>query len=138
MPLLLKSGGFFLKAAKTPFLGPKSLRETGIPMIKVEATAIQAIRSFFGEKGFHRPLRIALQSSGCCDPSLGLSVDDIRESDLTQELDGLTFVISPETYALVGEVTIFFLDEGGRKGFVLTSRNPVSEWDGFAVTSIRI
>ena len=107
-------------------------------MVRLGATASQAIRSFLAERGFQRPLCIELQSSGCCDPSLGLSVDDIRASDLTQEVDGVTFVMSPETYALVGEVTISFSDEIGRRGFILTSGKPVSEWDGFAVTSIRI
>jgi Fe-S cluster assembly iron-binding protein IscA len=134
----LKSGGFFLQAAEILFLCPESIQKVAIPMVNVEASAIQAIRSFLAEKGFQRPLRIALQSSGCCDPFLGLSVDDIREADLTQEVDGLTFVITPATYELVGEVTISFLEEIGRKGFVLTSRKPVSEWDGFAVSTIRI
>jgi Fe-S cluster assembly iron-binding protein IscA len=114
------------------------MKEDAIPMVKLEATARQAIRAFLSEKGFQRPLRIDLQSSGCCDPSLCLSVDDIRESDLIQEVDGLTFVIGPETHELVGEVTISFSDDTGRKGFVLTSRKPVSEWDGFAVSVIRI
>jgi Fe-S cluster assembly iron-binding protein IscA len=107
-------------------------------MVKLEATASQAIRSFLAEKGCQRTLRIDLQSSGCCDPSLCLCVDDIRESDLTREVDGLTLVISPEIHELVGEVTISLADDTGRKGFVLTSRKPVSEWDGFAVSVIRI
>jgi Fe-S cluster assembly iron-binding protein IscA len=65
-------------------------------------------------------------------------VDTAHESDLVEEVDGLTFVISPETYDLVGEVTISYRDEAGRKGFVLTSSRPVSEWDGFATCSIRM
>jgi len=134
----LKSGGISPQAVETLYLRRKRIREDAILMVKVEATASQAIRSFLAENGFQRPLRIDLQSSGCCDPSLYLSVDDIREADLTQEVDGLTLVISPETHELVGEVTIAFSDEIGRKGFVLTSRKPVSEWDGFAGSTIRI
>lgn len=134
----MKSGGISPQAVETLYLRRKRIREDAILMVKVEATASQAIRSFLAENGFQRPLRIDLQSSGCCDPSLYLSVDDIREADLTQEVDGLTLVISPETHELVGEVTIAFSDEIGRKGFVLTSRKPVSEWDGFAVSTIRI
>lgn len=60
------------------------------------------------------------------------------ETDLKLELDGLTLVINPETYQLVGEVTISYVDEMGRKGFVLTSSKPVGEWDGFGITDIKI
>jgi Fe-S cluster assembly iron-binding protein IscA len=84
-----------------------------------------------------RPLRIDLQASGCCDPSLGLRVDIVRESDLIQEIDGLVFVIGPEIYRLAGEVTISYVDDRHRKGFVITSSKPVTEWDGFSVSSIR-
>lgn len=107
------------------------------PMVTLEPGAGQAMKSLLAEKGFQRPIRIELQFSGCCDPALGLSVDTIRESDLIQELDGLTFVISPETHQLVGDVTISCVEEIGRKGFVLTSSKPVSEWDGFGVITIR-
>ena len=107
-------------------------------MVKLEAGAGRAIRSFFAEKGIQGPLRIHLQSSGCCDSSLGLSVDRIRESDLIQEVDGLTFMISPETYRLAGEVAISYRDEIGEEGFILTSEKPVSEWEGFGVSAIRI
>jgi iron-sulfur cluster assembly protein len=107
-------------------------------MVNLEKRAIQAIKAFFAEKGLHGPLRIHLQSTGCCDPSLCLSVDHIQESDLIQEVDGLTFIISSETREVVGEVTISYMDEIGRQGFVITSSKPVSEWEGFGVSTIRI
>ena len=107
-------------------------------MVKLEASASQAIRSFLAEKGIQGPLRIDLQSSGCCDPSLCLSLNNIREPDLIQEVEGLTLIMSPEIYQLVGEVTISYVDEIGRKGFLLTSERPISEWDGFGVSIIRI
>jgi Fe-S cluster assembly iron-binding protein IscA len=69
---------------------------------------------------------------------LGLSVNNIRESDLTQEVDGLTFVISSEVHQLVGNVTISYIDEIGRKGFILTSDKPLSEWDGLGVCAVGI
>ena len=106
-----------------------------MPLVTLEPGVGQAIRSSLAEAGVHGPVRIEIQSSGCCDPSLGLIVDTIRESDLVEEVDGLTFVISPETHELVGEVRISCTDEEGRKGFVLTSSKPLSEWDGFATRS---
>lgn len=112
--------------------------ERTIFRVKLDANAGQAIKSFHAEKGVQRPLRIHLRFTGCCDPSLGLSVDSIRESDLIEEVDGLTFVISPEVYQLIGNVTISYTDETGRKGFILTPDKPVSEWDSLGVCNIGI
>jgi len=107
-------------------------------LVTLEPDAGQAIKSLLSEKGIRGPVRIEIQSTGCCDSSLELIVDTVRESDLVEELDGLTFVISPETHELVGEVRISYTDDAGRKGFILTSSNPLSEWDGFATRSIRM
>ena len=57
---------------------------------------------------------------------------------MIQVINGLTFIIDPEAYQLVGEVTITYVDEIGRKGFVLSSTKPISEWEGFSVTNIKI
>jgi Fe-S cluster assembly iron-binding protein IscA len=113
-------------------------RKKVTPIITLTRDAVEAIKLFLSEIGYRRPLRIDLQNSGCCDPSLCLRLDNIRESDLIQEVDELTFVISPENNRLVGEVTIAYCDEADRKGFVITSKNPISEWDGFGVSDIKI
>ncbi len=107
-------------------------------MVKLETGAAQAIKSFLAQKGLQKPLRIHLQSNGCCDPALVLSLDTIDETDEIEEVNGLTFAISPETHRLVGTVTISCGEAFGQKGFVLTSSKPVSEWDGFGVNLIRI
>jgi Fe-S cluster assembly iron-binding protein IscA len=66
-----------------------------------------------------------------------MRVDAIRESDLVYEINGLTFVISPETFQLVGNIRISYRDTTDKKGFMITSEKPVSEWDGFGVSDIR-
>jgi Fe-S cluster assembly iron-binding protein IscA len=109
-----------------------------IPIIKLEPGVSQVIKSFMADKGIRQPIRIDLRSSGCCDASLYLCMDDILDTDLTVELEGLTFVINPDTYQLVGEVTISYVDEMGGKGFVLSSSKPVGEWDGFGASEIKI
>jgi Fe-S cluster assembly iron-binding protein IscA len=106
-------------------------------MIKLEANAVQVIKTSLAERGCRLPIRIQLQSNGCCDPILSLRVDKIRESDLIQEIDGLTFVIGYEIYQLLGDVTVFYKDEPAGKGFVITSAKPISEWEGFAVSTIQ-
>ena len=104
----------------------------------MEPGVSQFIKAFLADKGIQQPVRIELNFSGCCDASICLRTDTILEADLTLELDGLTFVINPETYQLLGEVTISYVDDKGKKGFVLTSSKPVSEWDGFGVSDIKI
>jgi len=107
-------------------------------IVTLDTNASHAVKSALAEKGVQGPIRIEIHFTGCCDPSLGLIVDTVRESDLVEQLDGLTFVISPETHQLVGEVRISYTDDAGRKGFALTSSKPLSEWDGFATCSIRM
>jgi Fe-S cluster assembly iron-binding protein IscA len=107
-------------------------------LVTLEPAASQAVRSALAEKGVEGPIRIEIQSSGCCDPTLVLTIDKVRGSDLVEELDGITFVVSPETHELVGEVRIAYASDAGRRGFVLTSSKPLSEWEGFTVQSIRM
>ena len=107
-------------------------------MIHLNPGAGEAIRSFFNRMGKNRALRIELHSTGCCDASLGLLIDDARQNDLLQETEGITFLTSPDMAAMAGDITISYVDEPGRKGFVLTSSKPINEWDGFGMTEIRV
>jgi Fe-S cluster assembly iron-binding protein IscA len=95
------------------------------------------IRSILTDKEIQHPIRIDLQFSGCCDASLGLRVDSALATDLTQVIDGLEFIIDADAYQLVGEVTITYVDEIGKKGFILTSEKPISEWEGLCATDIK-
>jgi Fe-S cluster assembly iron-binding protein IscA len=104
----------------------------------LEPGVSQVIKSLLADKNIRQPVRIELNFSGCCDASLCLRADTMSETDLKLESDGLTFVINPETYQLVGEVTISYVGEMDRKGFVLTSSKPVGEWDGFGVSDLKI
>ena len=107
-------------------------------MIKLEQGVSRIISLFINEKNIRRPLRIDLNFSGCCDASLCLCADDVREKDLILEVEGLNFVMSSEIHELAGEVTISYMDEAGRKGFVIKSNKPVGEWEGFGVCDIKI
>jgi len=82
-------------------------------------------------------IRIDLRFNGCCDASLGLCADTASENDLSEQLDGLTFIIDRETYQLTGDITISYVSQEGGQGYVITSNKPVSEWEGFAVTDIK-
>lgn len=111
--------------------------EDTMSLIHLESGAGEAIRLSLAAKESNRPIRIELHSTGCCDASLGLCLDEVREADLIYESDGLQFVMSPEIHQLAGDVTIACVDDQDKVGFVIRSAKPVSEWDGFGVCHIR-
>lgn len=106
--------------------------------VRIEGTALQSIKDFLAVKGSQGPVRIELCFTGCCDPSLGLRIDTATEADLVHEEEGVTFIISMETYELAGDITISSRDDAGKKCFVVTSSKPISEWDGFGACEIKV
>jgi len=106
-------------------------------MIRVTPEATQAIKKFLAEKGLRRPIRIHLQSTGCCDASLGLTADDASTDDFVENVQGILFVIHPDVINLTGDITISYQNDKFDSGFVLTSERPISEWSGFGVCAIK-
>ena len=107
-------------------------------ILTLDTGAGRAIRQFLEENHTNLPLRLDLNFTGCCDASLCLRPDQPGREDLIVEKEGLTFLVHPEVYKLTGEITIFYLDESCRKGFVIKSSKPLSEWEGFGITDIKI
>ena len=93
-----------------------------------------AIAGALGANKGEGAIRVELASTGCCDATLGLRLDRVGESDLVEEVEGLTFVMSRKTYELAGRVTISCRGNGE---FVLNPEKPVSEWDGFGSCPLR-
>lgn len=106
--------------------------------ITITPEAMQSIKAFLEEKGVTAPLRVELHSTGCCDPSLALCLSSIYEDDLVCRWGDLQFVIGPELHNLVGEVRIDWANDENRRGYVVTSTRPLSEWTGFGISDIRI
>jgi len=107
-------------------------------MVQLAAGAGPAINSILATRGIRKPIRIDLHSTGCCDSSLCLCVDDLRDDDLKEQVENLIFIISPEIYDLVGEVKISLSAEKGKDGFVLSSSKPLNEWEGFGVCQLQV
>lgn len=106
--------------------------------VKLDPQATEKIKAFLEEKGMKMPIRIDLQSTGCCDPSLGLCVGPARDDDMSCDSGGIEFVISPSVHHTVGDVNIAYSDDISSQGYVLTSSRPLSEWEGFGVCDIKI
>jgi Fe-S cluster assembly iron-binding protein IscA len=100
--------------------------------------AAQAILSRLEGKGLPKLIRIDLGFTGCCDASLLMSAETAHEGDLSVEIDGLVFSISPDTYEISGDINIDYAEEQGRKGFSITSGKQISEWDGFGICDIKV
>ena len=101
-------------------------------MITCEVRALEAVKEELFRLGSAGPVRIELRFTGCCDASLGLGVDNARDGDLVQEIEGVTFVVSPEVLETAGDISVGYCDEADRRGFILSSARAVSEWQGFA------
>jgi len=98
---------------------------------------MEAMKAFFALKGLPHQVRIHLQSTGCCDASLGLTADEARPDDLVYDVEDITFIVSPEVSVIAGDITISYQSDKFNSGFVLTSERPISEWSGFGVCSIK-
>ncbi|MDD5170395.1 MAG: hypothetical protein PHN75_16385 [Syntrophales bacterium] len=105
---------------------------------KLDLDTCRKIKETLSREGHPLSVRIEIRSTGCCDSSLGLIAGGIEETDLVEEVDGLKIFIKREIHNLVGEVTIAYVDDGQKQGFVLTSGKPLNEWEGFGVCSIRV
>ena len=101
-------------------------------MIDIDAGAARYINEARQDAAWTGPVRIALKSSGCCDPSLQLSFEEAGPDDLTGEALGVAFVMDRSTALMTGEVTIALVPIDGGEGLSITSARPLTEWDGFA------
>jgi len=114
------------------------MKRENASFVILEIKAAAELKRFLAEREIQQLIRIELQFSGCCDPALGLRADQMLETDLIQELDGLQFAIDRKTFALVGNVRIGYKKSSENAGFTLTSDQPVSEWEGFGVCQVRL
>lgn len=106
-------------------------------IVKLDPRAYQAIMSELFERALQPSVRIEICSTGCCDASLGLRPDEADAADLVEKVDDLMLLMNSEVYTLVGDVSISYVDEAGRSGFILTSRRPLNEWEGFGVCDMK-
>jgi len=106
-------------------------------MITVTPHALDAISLFLVQQGISGAIRIQLQSTGCCDASLGLMIDAPMDTDLKENINGVTFVVSPEVNKITGDINIARSMDDSAAGFVVTSEHPVSEWAGFGACTIK-
>ncbi len=94
-------------------------------MFEVTELATQNLKSYMEENKIDSALRIALMSGGWSGPSLGLALDEPKESDAKYEEDGLTFLVDNNLLETCGSIKVDFMDAGMRSGFSISSTNPL-------------
>lgn len=91
-------------------------------MFTVSDTAAEKIKEVLiaeGKAGWG--LRIFKIDGGCCGPSYGMDIDEkASEADEVIEKNGLRVFMDRETFRNLGEMTLDFIDDGQRQGFVLS------------------
>ncbi len=90
-------------------------------MIQVTESAQQAIKAFMQEKQLDSALRVFMQQGGCSGSALRLSLDEANDGDESVQVAGLTYIIDKQLSQITGDVTVDYVDDGMRQGFMLTS-----------------
>jgi Fe-S cluster assembly iron-binding protein IscA len=57
-------------------------------------------------------VRIFVAGVGCSGPSLGLALDDIKDSDLIDESGEVKFIMDKDVYEQMGEIKVEFVGNG--------------------------
>ena len=94
-------------------------------MFEVTESATQNLKSYMEQNSIESALRVALMSGGWSGPSLGLALDEPKETDAKYEQDGLTFLVDNNLLDTCGSIKIDFVDAGMRSGFSISSDKPL-------------
>lgn len=98
-------------------------------MINLTPNAVKAIHRFI--RGSETPvagLRILIEGGGCSGFQYGLRLEKERQSDDTEVVvDGVTLLVDPMSYTMLGGVTVDFIDSLTHTGFKFDNPNASSQ-----------
>lgn len=57
-------------------------------------------------------VRIFVAGHGCSGPSLGLALDELKDSDLSDESNEIKFIMDKGLYEQLGEINVDFVGNG--------------------------
>jgi iron-sulfur cluster assembly accessory protein len=95
-------------------------------MIDVTQTAQTKLADYMKQNSLTAPIRVYLSQGGCSGQSLALALDELKDTDQKTEFNGMTFLIDITLAERVGGVTVDFVEEGCRSGFMVSSEKPVA------------
>jgi Fe-S cluster assembly iron-binding protein IscA len=56
---------------------------------------------------------------------MALALDEPKETDMTHEYDGITYLLDKGLFDKVGDVSVDFVEKGWSAGFVISTKNPI-------------
>lgn len=104
-------------------------------MIAITELATEKIAAYLNEQNIESPVRIAAMS-GCGGPSLGLAIDECKESDHVHKNASVTLLIDQGLSDICGKVTVDYQEASsgsgcsGGGGFSVASEKPLPASSG--------
>ncbi|MBU0481552.1 MAG: IscA/HesB family protein [Proteobacteria bacterium] len=104
-------------------------------MIEVTELAAEKLSAYLAENNIESPVRITV-ANGCGGMSLGLALDDRKESDHALENETFTLLLAEDLAVECGTITVDFVEKtsgcgcGGGGGFSITSEKPLPDAAG--------
>ena len=89
-------------------------------MVSMSEKAEAALKEFFKDKEI-TPIRIFLQSGGCSGSSLAMVLDEAKDTDDVVNVNGFTLLVDKDLHTLAKGISLDFINEAGRSGFILSS-----------------
>lgn len=77
-----------------------------------EETCNEIKKIFEAQQDKPQNVRIFIAGVGCGGPSLGLGLDAKKDDDVSEEVNGVNFIMAKELFEKMGEVTVEFKVEG--------------------------
>ena len=106
------------------------LRRSFMSDLNVTDLAVTKLKEYMQANNIESALRVALMQGGWSGPSLGLALDEPKDSDKVFENDTLKFLVEDSLMSTCGGITVDYVDAGPRSGFGITSVNPISSGGG--------
>lgn len=81
--------------------------------IQINQETIDEIKKVMDTQG-DRPanVRIFVAGHGCSGPSLGLALDELKDTDLVDASNGINFVMDKDVFEQMGDVKVDFVGNG--------------------------
>ena len=100
-------------------------------MLAITESAQNMVRDTLAEQDLEAPVRIFLNDEcGCGGPQLALTVSEQQKEDSVFELEGQTYLLNQNLVELCGDVEVDYVDDGIRKGFIITSEKEFAQHGG--------
>lgn len=102
-------------------------------MLQVTESALENLKDYLEKNDINSAVRVFMQSS-CSGTSLGLGLDDKKDSDKVFENDGVTFLVDDAIFASTGAITVDYIKASscgcgggsGNGGFSVSSEKRLS------------